>query len=94
MANSMFYLEVEREPEHDYWEFAPGIYSIPDRIEYNTKIQRGMSYSKRVWIQGTRGKVRLRDGEYNVFRYVTNDEKLMQEFMWVKLKAQPLKYYP
>lgn len=88
----MFYCEVERKPEHDYWEFAPGIYSIPDRIEYNTKIRRCMSYSKRVWIQGPKGGVRLKD-EYHIFRYVTTDENLMKEFMWVKLKAQPLKHY-
>ena len=92
MANSIFYCEVEGNPKNDYWEFAPGIYVIPDRIEYNTKIQRCMSYSKRVWIQGPSGKVRMRR-QYNTFRYVTKNEKLMKEFMWVKLKAQPLKYY-
>lgn len=88
----MFYCEIEREPEGDNWEFAPGIYSIPDRTEYNTKIRRCMSYSARVWIQGPKGGVRMR-GEYNIFRYVTKDENLMKEFMWVKLKAQPLKHY-
>lgn len=93
MGNSIFYCEVEPGSEGEHWEFPSGIYAIPDRLEYNTKISRCLSYSKRVWIQGTRGKVRLRDGEYNIFRYVTNDEKLMQEFMWVKLKAQPLKHY-
>ena len=93
MPNSIFYCEVVEEPQHDYWEFAPGIYAIPDRLEYNTKISRCLSYSKRVWIQGPRGKVRLREDGYDVFRYVTNNEKLMQEFMWVKLKAQPLKHY-
>lgn len=51
-----------------------------------------MNHSKRVWIQGPKGGVRLKD-EYNIFRYVTKDEELMKEFMWVKLKAQPLKYY-
>ena len=92
MVNSIVYCEVEREPEHDYWEFAPGIYAIPDRRGYRTKISRCMSYSNRVWIQGPKGGVRLKD-EYNIFRYVTKDEKLMKEFMWVKLKAQPLKHY-
>lgn len=92
MANSIFYCEVEKEPEHDYWEFAPGIYAIIDRREYSTKISRCMSNSTKVWIQGPRGGVRLKD-EYNIFRYVTKNEKLMKEFMWVKLKAKPLKYY-
>lgn len=52
-----------------------------------------MSYSERVWIQGPRGKIRLRNGESRVFRYITQDEELMKQFMWVKLKAQPLKHY-
>lgn len=92
MANSVFYCEVVEEPQHDYWEFAPGIYCIPDRREYNTKIHRCMSYSKRVWIQGPKGGVRMK-GEYSIFSYVTNDTELMKEFMWVKLKAKPLKHY-
>lgn len=93
MANSIFYCEVEGNPKNDYWEFAPGIYVIPDRVGYTTKIQRCMSYSERVWIQGPRGKIRLRNGESRVFRYITQDEELMKQFMWVKLKAQPLKHY-
>ena len=95
MANSTFYCEVEEvegNVHNDYWEFAPGIYSIPDRLGYNTKISRCMNYSTRVWIQGHKGGVRLKD-EYNIFRYVTKDEELMRQFMWVKLKAQPLKHY-
>jgi hypothetical protein len=93
VANSIFYCEVEGEPQHDYWEFAPGIYSIPDRLGYVTKIRRCMSYSTRVWIQGPRGGVRVRGEESRIFHYVTKDEKLLKQFMWVKLKAQPLKHY-
>ena len=93
MANSVFYCEVEKEPEHDYWEFGPGIYCIPDRKGYYTKIQRCINHSKRVWIQSPRGNVRLRKEHSGLFYYVTKDEELMKQFMWVKLKAQPLKYY-
>lgn len=95
MANSVFYCEVEEVEgniHNEYWEFAPGIYSIPDRKEYNTKISRCMSYSTRVWKQGSKGGVRLKD-EYNIFRYVTKNEELMKQFMWVKLKAQHLANY-
>ena len=93
MANNMIYCEIEGNPQNDYWEFAPGVYSIPDRIGYNTKIQRAMSYSTRVWIQGPRGGVRFRDKEHSLFSYITTNEDLMKQFMWVKLKAQPLKHY-
>jgi hypothetical protein len=93
VADSIFYCEVEGNPQNDYWEFAPGIYSIPDRLGYVTKIRRCMSYSTRVWIQGPRGGVRVRGEESGLFYYVTKDDVLMKEFMWVKLKAQPLKNY-
>lgn len=93
VANSVFYCEVEGNPKNDYWEFAPGIYVIPDRPEYSTKIIRCCNYSKRVWIQGPKGGVRLRGEESNKLYYVTKDEELMKQFMWVKLKAQPLKYF-
>ena len=92
MADNIFYCEVGVDQENSHWEFPPGIYVIPDRSGYRTKISRCMSYSKRVWIQGPKGGIRLKD-EYNIFRYVTRDEELMKEFMWVKLKAQPLKHY-
>ena len=93
MASSIFYCEIDSDQKDSHWEFPSGIYIIPDRLEYNTKISRCMSASKRVWIQGPRGKVRLRNDGYDVFRYVTDNEQLMKEFMWVKLKAQPIKYY-
>lgn len=89
MANNIYYCEVNH---IDTWEFEPGVYFIPNRIEYNTKIRRCMSYSHRVWIQGPKGGVKLKDG-FNIFRYVTKDEELMKQFMWIKLKAQPLKNY-
>ncbi len=93
MAKSIFYCEIEGNPQNDYWEFAPGVYIIPDRLEYVTKIRRCISYSKRVWIQGPQGGVRLRGEDHLFYRYVTKNEELIKQFMWVKLKAQPLKHY-
>jgi hypothetical protein len=46
--------------------------------------------SDRAWIQGTKGGVRLK-GKYDIFRYVTKNEQLMKEFMWIKLKAKEIK---
>jgi hypothetical protein len=92
VGNSVFYCELDLIEEN--WEFEPGVYRIPDRTQYSTKIQRCMSYSKQVWIEGPRGKVRQRIGPHGgIFKYVTDDEEKMKEFMWVKLKAQPLKNY-
>ena len=45
-----------------------------------------------VWYQGPRGGVKRIDFKHNdesVCQYVTKDNKLMKEFMWVKLQAQP-----
>ena len=92
MGNSVFYCEVENKDDL-YWEFEPGIYYIPDRLGYVTKIRRCMSYSKRVWIQGPQGGIRLRGENSGKFHYVTKNQDLMKRFMWVKLKAQPLKHY-
>jgi len=77
-------------------EFTKGVTSIPYRREYHTKILRCISYSDRVWIQGPRGGVKIvknRRDMTNVYGYVTKNEKLMKEFMWVKLQAQTLAYY-
>ena len=102
MANNIFYCEVSAEEHHAplwgslYGEFPPAIYMIPDRIEYNTKIQRCMSYSTRVWVQGPKGGVRLlkdKSGAHTSIGYITKNEELMKQFMWVKLKAEPLQYY-
>lgn len=92
-SNSIYYCEVEG----DYtYEFSKGVYAIPYRREYHTKIFRCMSYSHRVWVQGPRGGVRIikdRSGTDFDYGYLTKNEKAMKEFMWVKLKAQPLGNY-
>ena len=58
----------------------------------------------RIWCQGPQGGVRIVSENWMVDeyatgakhyygrKYVTRNEKAMQEFAWVKLKAQPLKY--
>lgn len=53
-----------------------------------------------VWCQGTQGGVRLIHENWNLigsknFRklgYITTNEKAMQEFTWVKLKARTLTF--
>lgn len=55
-----------------------------------------MSYSHRVWVQGPKGGVKIiknRLSNTNLYGYVTKNEGLMKEFMWVKLQAQTLPHY-
>ena len=88
-----YYCEI---PGDFTYEFSKGVTAIPFKREYFTKIQRCISYSDRVWVQGPRGGVKIiknRRDMTNVYGYVTNNENLMKEFMWVKLQAQTLPNY-
>jgi hypothetical protein len=91
VANYTYYCEILE----DYtYEFPKGVISIPWKREYNTKINRCVSYSNRVWVQGPKGGVKMvKDREGNTYGYVTKNEELMKEFMWVKLKAQTIPHY-
>ncbi len=91
MGNYTYYCEIFE----DYtYEFPKGVISITWKREYNTKIRRCMSYSHRVWVQGPKGGVKmLKDRVDYTYGYVTKNEELMKEFMWVKLKAQTLPHY-
>ena len=97
MGNTIFYCEIGHNNSNYwndyYWEFPPGIYMIPSRIEYNTKISRCCRFSKRVWVQGPKGGVQLRPENSISYRYVTTNDELMKQFMWVKLQAQTLQGY-
>ena len=91
MVNHTYYCEIFAE---NNWEFSKGVVSIPFRPEYFTKIQRCISFSNRVWVQGPRGGVKIiKDRMGNIFGYVTKNEELMKQFMWVKLQAQTLQGY-
>lgn len=93
MADTIYYCEILE----DYtYEFSKGVTTIPYKREYLTKICRCMSYSHRVWVQGPKGGVKIiknRLSNTNLYGYVTKNEELMKEFMWVKLKAQTLPHY-
>lgn len=90
---TIYYCEV---PGNFTYEFPKGVIAIPFKREYSTKIQRCISYSNRVWKQGPRGGVKIikdRQTNANLYGYVTKNEEVMKQFMWVKLKAQSLAYY-
>ena len=92
-SRSTYYCEIVG----DYTpEFPKGVYVIPYHREYHTKISRCVSYSNKVWVQGPRGGVKIikdRTDPYAEYGYVTKNEEIMKEFMWVKLKAQSLTHY-
>lgn len=95
MAETIYYCEVVG----DYtYEFPKGVFAIPGRSEYSTKISRCVSYSHRVWKQGPRGGVKLikqgfENDKFYGYGYLTKDPEAMKEFMWVKLRAEPLQGY-
>lgn len=92
VADTIYYFEIAG---NYTWEFPKGIVFIPSRKEYSTKITRCMSYSHKVWKQGPRGGVKvIKDRMSTDLRgYVTKNEEVMKQFMWVKLQAQPLANY-
>jgi hypothetical protein len=78
-------------------EFAKGVIMIPFKHEYITKIKRCISYSDKVWIQGSRGGVKIiKDRETypsGIYGYITKNEDEMKKFMWAKLKSRSLANY-
>lgn len=92
MANNDFtyYCEVSR----DWYAGKKGVYTYTsDRRKYFKFIEL-MQYSDRVWRQGPKGGVKIVKDKtsrthWGSSQYVTKDEKIMKQFMWVKLQAQP-----
>ena len=89
-TDGTYYCEITDEN----WEFPAGVISITFRREYMTKITRIISHSDKVWYQGIRGGVKIIKDKVGIeYGYVTKNEELMKQFIWVKLKAQPLNNY-
>lgn len=86
-----YYYELPAYVDEETWEFKSGVYTTTYASQRSTKMYRLFSYSDRVWTQGPRGGVKIvKDDRTNMYGYVTKDEEIMKEFMWVKLQAQPL----
>lgn len=93
MTQTIYYCEI---PGNYTREFSKGVTTIPWKREYTTKITQCIMYSDRVWVQGPRGGVKIVKNKRdmtNVYGYVTKNEQLMKEFMWVKLQAQSVPNY-
>lgn len=85
-----------------YYEFFKD--SKREHIVYeSTKWHHELYYTAdRVWRQGSKGGVKITSENWMIdfkdfgkkhygHKYVTTNEKAMQEFAWAKLKAQPVK---
>jgi hypothetical protein len=93
VGRTVYYCQVSKNHTP---EFPKGIISIPFKQEYITKIKRCISYSEKVWVQGSRGGVKVikdRETDTGPFGYVTRDDNEMKKFMWAKLKAKSLAHY-
>lgn len=82
-----YYCEIYK----DRYNFSKGVYTYTsDRRKY-FKFLELMQFSDKVWRQGPKGGVKIvkdRSQHWGHSQYVTQNEKIMKEFMWVKLQAQ------
>lgn len=88
MADFTYYCEVQI----DRYGFKKGIYTYSCGKRKEFKYLALTQFSDKVWRQGPRGGVKIvkdRNSRLRYTQYVTTDEQVMQEFMWVKLQAQP-----
>lgn len=91
MGRYVYYCEVNR----NHSDIAKGVYSIVADKGINhhwfPQLNRLVTASERVWKQGPRGGVKIVKAPWNDLfptGYITTDEKWMQEFTWVRLKAK------
>ena len=89
-----FELHQDRTDYIDSWK--AGVYSSQGYVGGYRGWQARLSHnSDRVWMQGPRGGVKIIKDRINWYggmygRYITNNQKAMKEFAWVKLQARPL----
>ena len=89
MAEFTFYCKVT----HDGGTNSnPGIYSFISKHGSQPGKFRLIGDSIKVWRQGPKGGVKIFKNRtyYGCRGYVTNNDKEMKEFMWVKLQAQSI----
>lgn len=88
MVEYTYYCKVT----YDRADIKPGLYMFSTTRDRTLGYNRLVTLSHKVWRQGPKGGVKIvKDKEnwaHNI-GYVTKNEKIMKEFMWVKLQAQP-----
>ena len=89
-----FELHQDRTDHIDSWK--AGVYSSPGYMGGYYGGQTRLSHNcDRVWMQGPRGGIKIIKDRINWYGgmyggYVTNNQKAMKEFAWIKLSARPL----
>ena len=94
MAYYTYYCEVT-DKRSSRPTFEPGVYRVAagDMRSWYSTLNHLITVSERVWKQGPRGGVKIIKSPPNQLwpmGYITNDEKYMQEFSWIKLQAKEL----
>lgn len=86
-AEFTYYCEIHQ----DRYHHKKGIYTYTSSRKKYFKFLELMQFSDKVWRQGPKGGVKIvKDrNEYCPGHYITKNEKIMKEFMWVKLQSQP-----
>ena len=85
-AEFTYYCEVHQ----DRYHFKEGVYTYTASRNQQFKFLELTQFSDRIWRQGPKGGVKIvkSRNEFHPSQYITKDEKLMEQFMWVKLKAR------
>lgn len=90
-----YYFELSQDRHDGIDTWGKGIYSSEGYmgayiIGWQSRLAK---LSDRVWRQGPQGGVKIVKSRGHIFDYgyVTTNEERMKEFIWVKLKAQPVK---
>ena len=87
MAEFTYYCKVT----YDRADIKPGMYRFSGPRGGTLGYNRLITLSDKVWRQGPKGGVKIvkdRNSRIRNNQYVTTNEKIMKEFMWVKLQAQ------
>lgn len=96
MANRcMYYFELHRDRTDYIDSWKAGVYSAQGYVGGYTGWQNRLAHnSDRVWMQGPRGGVKIVKDRITypggMYGYITNNNKAMKEFAWIKLSARPL----
>ena len=90
-----YYFELSRDRTDGIDSWTKGIYSSEGYmggflIGRQSRLAR---LSEKVWRQGPKGGVKIVKSHSHIYDYgyVTKNEERMKQFIWVKLKAQPVK---
>lgn len=92
-----YYFELLQNRNDGINSWDAGVYSSPGYMGAWYGGQSRLSYNTdRIWCQGPKGGVKIvkdrRTYPGGVYGYVTKNEKLMKEFMWIKLKAKEIRH--